>query len=157
MTNASGESLYAASGLRVVYPENPIRILVTGWRAWPSADRKIIWDELDGLWTQFDIPWERDRFIIVHGHCPYGGVDLFAEEWAIVQRQRWERHPADWGKFGKAAGPRRNAEMVALGAELCIGFPGPDSKGTKDCLNKAAAAGIKTHSVAWVAAMKPPG
>jgi len=39
--------------------------------------------------------------------------------------------------------------MVALGAKLCIGFPGPRSRGTWDCLEKATNAGIETYSKSW--------
>jgi hypothetical protein len=35
--------------------------------------------------------------------------------------------------------------MVSLGADLCLGFPGPGSKGTWDCLRKAVDAGIPTR------------
>jgi hypothetical protein len=53
---------------------------------------------------------------------------------------------ADWDRFGKRAGPIRNAEMVAAGAMLCLAFHRflPGSKGTKDCARRALAAGIPT-------------
>lgn len=154
MTQTPGESLYAASDLKVIFPENPLRVIVTGWRAWPLADRDVIWNELDTLWP-FDEPPPHNSIIIVHGQCPYGGVDLHAEHWAIVRRQRYERHPADWDRYGKAAGMIRNTEMVNLGADLCIGFPGPKSKGTWDCLQKATDAGIQTCSKSWFPNIKP--
>lgn len=140
---------FTAADLTVVMPENPIRVIVTGWRAWPLASRDFIWHELDLLWEKFAIPWERDRFIIVHGQCPYGGVDRHAEDWAQVQRQRWERHPAE-RRGGRFLGPERNAKMVSLGAAACVGFPGPGSRGTWDCLEKATNAGIWTWSRSWV-------
>jgi len=153
MTGASGESPFVTSDLREVMPENPIRVIVTGWRAWPIDHRQFIWNELDGLWGKFSIPWERGRIVIVHGQCPYGGVDLHAESWAKVQRQQWEQYPAE-ERNGKLLGPERNAKMVALGANLCIGFPGPRSRGTWDCLRKATDAGIENYSKSWFPGIK---
>jgi hypothetical protein len=45
-----------------------------------------------------------------------------------------EAHPADWHRNGRAAGYRRNAEMIALGADWCAAFirgrsPGSTSLG----------------------------
>lgn len=56
-----------------------------------------------------------------------------------------ETHPADWGKYGNAAGPIRNQEMVDLGADMCIAFPG--GRGTEDCLRKAEQKGINVLRV----------
>jgi hypothetical protein len=134
-------------------PDNPIRVLITGWRNWPFAHRDFIWNELDTIWPMSGWP-PRNSIIIVHGQCPYGGVDLWAEQWAINRRQRFERHPADWDKYGKPAGMIRNGEMVALGADLCIGFPGPKSRGTWDCLQKATDAGIRNYSKSWHSGIK---
>lgn len=122
------------------------RILVTGWRDWPEVDKHVVWDALNAFQSSCEIP---AQFIVVHGQCPYGGVDLYAEEWAISKGHTPEAHPAPWTKFGKAAGMIRNAEMVNLGADVCFGFPGPSSRGTVDCMKKARAAGIETKEIAW--------
>lgn len=37
--------------------------------------------------------------------------------------------------------------MVDLGADLCLAFPLPDSRGTKDCMARAKKAGIKVISM----------
>ena len=49
--------------------------------------------------------------------------------------------------FNANAGPIRNAEMVALGAEMCLAFHRAiaASRGTKDCARRALAAGIPTY------------
>ena len=63
----------------------------------------------------------------------------------IARELGWEieSHPAEWKTYGKAAGMRRNAEMVALGADLCLAFPTPASIGTYGCMEMARKAGIK--------------
>lgn len=131
----------------------PYRVIVTGWRDWPEKDRHFIWRELDGLWPRINTDMGEYipplSVVIRHGDCPYGGVDLHAENWAKAREQLWDPRPADWDTYGKAAGPIRNAEMIALGADLCIGFPGPRSRGTWDCLEKATNAGIETYSRSW--------
>lgn len=119
-----------------------IRLLVTGARAVTPSQAlyvRFVLDKLAG-----PILAARRGLIVVDGECPYGGVDLVAYRWACdTPGARGERHPARWSELGSSAGPRRNAEMVALGAELCAGFPDTGSRGTWDCLKKAAEASIE--------------
>jgi len=53
-----------------------------------------------------------------------------------------EVHHADWATDGRSAGPRRNARMVAMGADLCLAFPLIDSVGTRHTMHLASKAGI---------------
>ncbi len=77
--------------------------------------------------------------VLIHGDAP--GVDTQAADiwkgWGLPV----EAHPADWS-IGKKAGPLRNQEMVDLGADLCLAFVAPESRGTRDCLRRAEEAGI---------------
>lgn len=51
--------------------------------------------------------------------------------------------PADWATLGNRAGPIRNQAMVDLGDYLaCLAFPLGESRGTRDCMARAEAAGI---------------
>lgn len=84
-------------------------------------------------------------FTLVHGHCP-NGADSAADSWGCWMRDargipiEIERHPADWKRYKKSAGYRRNAEMVKLGADFCILFildESPGSTHTKDLAEKA--------------------
>lgn len=83
-----------------------------------------------------------ESVVLVHGDAP--GVDKEAAAIWESHGLPTEPHPADWSRGGRA-GPERNARMVALGADRCIAFPIHGSKGTIDCMLKAAAAGIPTE------------
>lgn len=112
-----------------------MRVLITGSRDWVAV--RPIFAALDRL-HQHD-----PHLVIVHGAG--SGADRIAKLWAIQQGVPYEPHPADWGRYGKAAGPIRNQQMVALGADLCLAFPLPQSRGTYDCMRRAREAGIPVH------------
>lgn len=113
------------------------RILVTGTRENNPRDRRLVHQMLDVVTIAIVVP-----IVIVHGQCPYGGVDRYAAEWAHDHPGATdEPHPAKI-QGGRILGPERNSRMVALGANLCLGFPAPTSRGTWDCLRKAEKAGI---------------
>lgn len=120
----------------------PVRILVTGTRENHEVIKRLVWHRLDELTAEWPT---HQKVIVVHGQCPKDGVDLFAHQWAASRGHTPEPHPADWHLHGKRAGMIRNAKMVNLGADYCVGFPAPGSKGTWDCLQKAVDAGIPTR------------
>lgn len=129
-----------------------MRLLVTGSRH--LADRTLVERALDAR-----LPAGPDELIVVHGGAP--GADRLAKHWAIWQRLMLHRpvfdeeHCADWERHGRSAGPRRNQQMVDLGADVCVAFPGPDSRGTWDCVRRARAAGIEVVQVTGLALALP--
>lgn len=120
------------------------RILITGSRDW--SDRDAIRSALSTIYWRWmgDVRDEDvEDIVLVSGNCPSGADALAEEVW-----EGWgfpvERHPADWSRWGKAAGPKRNQLMVDLGADVCLAFRKDYSRGTTHCANAATMAGIET-------------
>jgi hypothetical protein len=124
-----------------------MRVIVTGSREWPS--RAAVWEALAGVLNE-NVE-DGETITVVHGAAR--GADRFAAEWCHLPDEPGyhvtvveEPHPADWARYGKAAGPMRNREMVDLGADLVLAFPLPGprerSRGTWDCVEAAEAHGI---------------
>lgn len=108
-----------------------MRIIVCGGRDF------IGWNDLKKTLDEWLHAYPRMR--LVSGSCPTG-ADAMAEEWAERNSVLVERHPADWSKHGKAAGPLRNEEMAATKPDYCLVFPG--GSGTADMVRRAKAHGI---------------
>jgi hypothetical protein len=132
-------------------PRQPYRVLVTGSRDWPAAGR--IRSELSALADQHP-----EGLIVIHGDAR-SGADRMASDWARRERNAGRRvteetHPANWQRHGGHSGLLRNAEMVALGADLCLAWimpcvkpycrrPDPHgSHGATHCADLAEKAGI---------------
>lgn len=112
------------------------RILVTGSRTW--RDKATIANALLQWWLANDRP----KAILISGGAQ--GADQLAEEVWNGQQFEIEQHPADWKSHGKAAGPIRNAEMVKLGASVCLAFIHNESRGATHCARLAVKRGIPT-------------
>jgi len=120
-----------------------MRVIVTGGRR--RTDKQRVWDELSVLLE------EHGPFTLVHGACPVG-ADQWAHQWALAHREVEEiRYPADWlrpdGTVDRGAGFRRNARMVADGADLVLAFPHPTGHGTQHTMRKAREAGIEVIEI----------
>lgn len=135
------------------------RILVTGSRTW--TDRQAIDRALATAWWDLGA---HHGIILVSGHCETGADKLAEESWTAAGQKigglKVEPHPADWptcapsckpghrkvnrqgDEYCPSAGHRRNAEMVALGADLCLAFIRNASPGATGCADLAAKAGI---------------
>lgn len=48
--------------------------------------------------------------LLVQGEAP--GADLLARQWARAKNIKLDGFPANWGMYGRSAGPRRNVEML---------------------------------------------
>jgi hypothetical protein len=114
-----------------------VRVVVCGGRNFRSPAQ--VFRALDRLHAEH-------RFTdLMQGGCPTG-VDRFAKEWRQTKPeiQGWTCE-ADWDRYGRSAGPRRNTRMAEWKPDLVIAFPGGD--GTADMVRKARAAGIPVHEI----------
>jgi YspA, cpYpsA-related SLOG family len=111
------------------------RILVTASRDW---DDPWLMDFVLSAAVAAHMP----DVIIIHGN--YGDGDMMVDAWALGRGLTPERHDPDWGRWGGSAGPRRNAEMVQAGADICVAFIKNASRGATGCSDLARAAGIRT-------------
>jgi len=121
---------------------NPYRVLVTGSRTWDNQDAIV------GAIRQVRREVDGRPITIVHGGCPTGADAIAAY---LVRRASpsfgltEEAHPANWrpnGVLDRSAGFRRNAEMVNLGADLCLAFIKDGSRGATHTARLAEQAGI---------------
>ena len=128
------------------------RVLVSGSRKWVDEASVI-----RGL--QFAQKTARSadpavQMVLVHGDCPNSADRVAAR---LAQQAGWalEPHPAVWRPFpdpkrvDKGAGYKRNAEMVALGADITLVFQLERSAGTEHCAIRSVRAGIPTFLVAY--------
>jgi len=85
-----------------------------------------------------------ERVVVIHGGAT--GADALSGKWAHAHGHRCELYHADWAKYGKAAGPVRNREMIYEGRpDLVVAFAG--GKGTANMVSQAKAAGIRVIEV----------
>ena len=66
-----------------------------------------------------------------------------AKQYAIEHHYEFIEFPADWDKYGKSAGYRRNKEMVDI-ASAAICFWDGKSKGTLDAITYAKQIDVPT-------------
>ena len=112
-----------------------MRILVCGGRGFSNRSR------FDSIMDWFA---DAHDLVIIHGGAR--GADNLAGDWADVNRTGLEVYPADWDKYGKAAGFIRNQQMLDEGKpDLVVAFPG--GNGTADMIRRARKAGIEVLKV----------
>ncbi len=111
-----------------------MKILVCGGRDYD--DKNAVFSKLDALQQE-----EQNFSYIIHGGA--SGADNLAHEYSIIREVKSVCFPAQWSKFGRAAGPIRNKQMLDIAKpDLVVAFPG--GRGTKNMITLANQYNIKT-------------
>lgn len=109
-----------------------MRVLFCGDRNWTAY--KVIADVMADL----------NPDVVIEGEAR--GADLMASDAAEYFGIPVVRFPADWEKYGRAAGPIRNTQMLKEGKpDIVVAFHNniKDSKGTLNMVNQARKQNIK--------------
>lgn len=119
-----------------------MKILVCGDRNW--TDKKKIKDELVEVWKGLV---NSTDIVVIHGGAR--GADTLAGEVAKELGFRVKVFLADWEKFGKAAGPIRNIEMLNEKPDLVLAFHCDlsKSKGTAHAVKTANKRGMQVKVI----------
>lgn len=116
-----------------------MRLLVCGDRNWGGRDNEaLLRERLEALRPE----------VVIHG-CARG-ADRMAGRLAGELGCVVVEFPAQWDKFGRAAGPIRNQQMLDEGSPDHVLWCHHDlnsSRGTADMVRRAQKAGIPTEGI----------
>ena len=108
------------------------KLIVAGGREF--SDYELLAEKLDNIRY---VVWDQDIADDVEIVCGKArGADTLGETWAKKSHVGVKYFPADWDRYGKSAGYRRNGEMAEYGDALLAFWDG-ESKGTAHMINLA--------------------
>jgi hypothetical protein len=118
----------------------PFRVLVCGGRDF--GDREAVYGALDVLRA------EHGSLVVIEGGAT--GVDRLALDWvrrgepSFPPSAEHLSFPADWNRYGRAAGALRNIKMLKEGKpDLVLAFNG--GRGTANMVQQATRAGVEVR------------
>lgn len=118
-----------------MYNRNGLRIIVCGGRDFD--DYVKLESALNKIHEDTPISY------LFHGNSR--GAGTLADERGKVNVYKTFAVPAQWQKFGKSAGVRRNQSMLNHNIDLVVAFPG--GAGTRGMVSRARKAGIKVIEI----------
>lgn len=101
------------------------KVLICGSRS--IMDESWIFEQIDAFIRDYKL--DMGSLTIIEGGAK--GVDSVAGKWAENHGVQKEVHKADWARYGRGAGLRRNADMV-LSADMVLILWDGISKGTRN-------------------------
>ncbi|MCY4637910.1 MAG: SLOG family protein [Acidobacteria bacterium] len=121
-------------------PETEARVLVCGSRDF--TDPGLVKAKLDEVRERLGgVPMR-----VISGAAR--GADRMAAEWAARNGVPCDEYPADWDRYGKSAGYRRNEQMLTEGQpHLVVAFPQGESRGTRMMMQIASQARVAVEEI----------
>jgi len=112
-----------------------MKLLICGDREWDQP----------GVIAEVLKQYDPKTTVVIHGDAR--GADRIAGQIASGMGFKVEKFPAEWDKYGRAAGPIRNLQMLKERPERVIAFHSniESSKGTKNMLKISEQAGVPTE------------
>lgn len=106
-----------------------MKVIIAGSRGYRWSESMV--ERIDNLLRN------QANVVIVSGGAR--GADEFGEKYAQYHSYRVERYPADWDRFGKSAGYRRNMQMAEAADAAIVIWDGksPGSRHMIDIMKKA--------------------
>ena len=102
---------------------NTLKIMIAGCREYTN------YEEAAAYLDEQILPYIAGRTVtVLSGACR--GADLLGERYAREHGWAIEQFPADWNRYGKSAGIRRNQTMIDA-ADVVVCFWDGASRGTK--------------------------
>lgn len=124
------------------FKKKPVkRVVIAGCRDYDNYEQAKVY--IDSCLSKIR---KENNIIILSGGAK--GADALGERYAKENRLRVEKYPADWERYGKSAGPKRNEQMAIVG-DYVICFWDGKSRGTKSmiALAKKYQKPLRIHSV----------
>jgi hypothetical protein len=119
-----------------------MRVIIAGSRE--ITDPRVLLDALR------EVQWPISQ--VVCGMAR--GADRLGYDWAKANNVPIAEFPADWNRYGKQAGMKRNAEM-ARNADALLALWDGESRGTEHMIYVAACNNLKVHVVYVIDEEKP--
>ena len=113
------------------------RVIIAGSRSFRNFN--LLVNKCDKILSAVQEP-----IVIVSGTAQ--GADRLGERYAELRGYGIDRHPAQWEKFGKSAGYKRNVEM-AKSADALIAFPVGATRGTQHMIKIATDTGMPVRVI----------
>lgn len=120
------------------------KLIVAGTRSF--NDYELLRSILSTLFMKrrcWTIDWNEE---IVSGGAP--GADTLAVRYATEADMPFKVFPADWKKYGRSAGPRRNRQMAEYGDAAIVFWDGK-SRGTQNMIQQMREAGKPVEVVVY--------
>lgn len=115
-----------------------MKLLICGSRDWDDAQAVL-------RWIRVRLERHGEDLTIIAGAAR--GADRIGASWAKTLGLDLIEVRADWQRYGKSAGPRRNRIMLDMQPDEVGAFWDGVSVGTKDCIGEARRRGIPVEVI----------